>query len=53
MNAYLHYHHRNVRGASTGLIAPKSKDLNIPEVMQQASHRNLGGALKAQNALLR
>ena len=52
MNAYLHYHHRNVREASTGLIAPKiRKDLNIPEVMQQASHRNLGGALKALETL--
>ena len=25
MNAYLHYHHRNVREASTGLIAPKKR----------------------------
>ena len=29
---YLHYHHRNVRDASLGLVAPKiRKDLDIPE----------------------
>ena len=44
---YLHYHHRNVRDASTGLVAPMvRKDLNIPELMQQSALRNLQNALK-------
>jgi len=45
---YLHYHHRNVREASIGLVAPKvRKDLNIPEVMQQAAGGALTRALRA------
>lgn len=45
---YLHYHHRNVREASIGLVAPKiRKDLNIPEVMQQAAQGALTRALRA------
>ena len=52
INAYLHYHHRNIREASTGLIAPKiRKDLNIPEVLQQASQRNLTAALRSLDLL--
>ena len=44
---YLHYHHRNVRDASPGLVAPKvRKDLDIPESFQQASRRTLTNALK-------
>lgn len=44
---YLHYHHRNVRDASIGLVAPKiRKDLNIPEAMQKAAQRTLTNALK-------
>jgi glutathione S-transferase len=44
---YLHYHHRNIRDASTGLVAPKiRKDLNIPEVMQQAALATLTRALQ-------
>lgn len=47
IDAYLHYHHRNVREASLGLVAPKiRKDLDIPEVMQAAAQRNLTAALK-------
>lgn len=43
---YLHYHHRNVREASVGLVAPKiRKDLNIPELMQQSARRILTNAL--------
>ena len=35
---YLHFHHRNVREASVGLVAPKiRKDLNIPEATQQSA----------------
>ena len=46
IDQYLHYHHRNVRDASTGLIAPKMrKDLNIPELMQEVAKRNLTNAL--------
>ena len=45
---YLHFHHRNVRDASVGLVAPKiRKDLNIPEATQQAAQATLTGALKA------
>lgn len=45
---YLHYHHRNVREASLGLVAPKvRKDLDIPEAMQQAARGALARALRA------
>ncbi|MFT7688967.1 MAG: glutathione S-transferase [Candidatus Azotimanducaceae bacterium] len=45
---YLHYHHRNVREASLGLVAPNiRKDLNIPEVMQQMAQKTLTNALKS------
>ncbi len=45
---YLHYHHRNIRDASVGLVAPKiRKDLNIPEATQQAAQRTLTNALGA------
>lgn len=44
---YLHYHHRNVRDASTGLVAPRiRKDLNIPEATQQSAHATLTNALR-------
>ncbi|MBS02236.1 MAG: hypothetical protein CMQ24_05965, partial [Gammaproteobacteria bacterium] len=40
------YHHRNVRDASTGLVAPKiRKDLNIPAATQQAARATLTNAL--------
>jgi glutathione S-transferase len=43
---YLHYHHRNVREASVGLVAPKiRKDLTIPELIQQAARATLTNAL--------
>ena len=45
---YLHYHHRNVRDASIGLVAPKiRKDLNISEATQQAARATLTNALHA------
>ena len=45
---YLHYHHRNVRDASIGLVAPKiRKDLDIPEATQQAARATLTNALHA------
>jgi glutathione S-transferase len=45
---YLHYHHRNIREASVGLVAPKiRKDLNIPETTQQAARATLTNALNA------
>jgi glutathione S-transferase len=48
---YLHYHHRNVRDASVGLVAPKiRKDLNIPEATQQAARATLTRALEALDA---
>ena len=47
---YLHYHHRNVRDASTGLVAPRiRKDLNIPEAMQHSAHSTLTRALQTLN----
>ena len=45
---YLHYHHRNVRDASLGMVAPKiRKDLDIPEATQQAARATLTRALHA------
>jgi glutathione S-transferase len=45
---YLHFHHRNVREASVGLVAPKiRKDLNIPDSVQQAAKATLTNALRA------
>ncbi len=45
---YLHFHHRNIRDASVGLVAPRiRKDLNIPEATQQAARATLTNALKA------
>lgn len=44
---YLHYHHRNVRDASVGLVAPKiRKDLDIPQAMQDAANKTLTNALR-------
>ena len=43
---YLHYHHRNVRDASIGLVAPKiRKDLDIPDATQRAARVTLTNAL--------
>ena len=48
---YLHYHHRNLRDASLGLVAPKiRKDLDIPEVIQQFARATLTKALHALDA---
>jgi len=45
---YLNYHHRNVREASLGLVAPKiRKDLDIPEAAQNQARATLTQALKA------
>ena len=45
---YLHFHHRTIRDASVGLVAPKiRKDLNIPEVIQTTARTNLTKALGA------
>ncbi|MDH3641269.1 MAG: glutathione S-transferase family protein [Gammaproteobacteria bacterium] len=45
---YLHYHHRNIRDASLGMVAPKiRKDLDIPEATQQAARSTLTNALRA------
>lgn len=47
IDAYLHYHHRNVREASVGLVAPRiRKDLDIPEAVQRAARRNVSNALR-------
>lgn len=46
IDQYLNYHHRNIRDASVGLIAPKMrKDLNIAELVQENAKRTLTGAL--------
>ena len=48
---YLNYHHRNVRDASLGLVAPKiRKDLDIPEATQLAARATLTNALKSLEA---
>lgn len=48
IDAYLHYHHRNLREASVGLVAPAiRKDLNIPDVVQQGARKTLSAALTA------
>ena len=45
---YLNYHHRNVRDASIGLVAPRiRKDLNIPQQVQDAAQATLTRALQA------
>jgi glutathione S-transferase len=47
IDGFLHFHHRNFREASVGLVAPKvRKDLNIPESIQVSAHRSLSRALK-------
>ncbi len=48
---YLHFHHRSVREASLGLIAPKMrKDLNISRQFQQSAQANFARALSALEA---
>jgi len=43
-----HWHHRNLREVSTGLVAPRiRRDLNIPEVLQQSAIGNFTRALRA------
>ena len=45
---YLHWHHRSLREASGGLVAPKvRKDLDIPESVQQDCKATLTRALRA------
>ena len=48
VDSYLHLHHRNVREASIGLVAPKvRKDLNFSEDFLKISHANINKAFKA------
>ncbi|MGR8950195.1 MAG: glutathione S-transferase family protein [Gammaproteobacteria bacterium] len=45
---YLHFHHRTIRNASIGLVAPKfRKDLNIPEHVQAAAIKDFTRGLAA------
>ncbi len=45
---YLHSHHRSVRDASTGLVAPKiRKDLDISKVIQKSAKSTLTRALQS------
>ena len=45
---YLHYHHRTVRDASVGFVAPKfRKDLDIPEAILKSARATLENALHA------
>ena len=47
IDAYLHFHHRNIREISIGLVAPNvRKDLNIPEAIQMFALMNFSKALK-------
>ena len=51
VDQYLHYHHRNVRDASIGLVAPKiRKDLDIPELIQSNARATLTNALNAMES---
>ena len=44
---YLHFHHRNIRDASLGLVAPKiRKDLDIPELLQTTAKATLARGLQ-------
>ena len=48
VDSYLHLHHRNVREASIGLVAPKvRKDLNFSEDFLKISHASINKAFKA------
>ena len=48
VDSYLHLHHRNVREASIGLVAPKvRKDLNFSEDFLKISQANIEKAFKA------
>ena len=48
VDSYLHLHHRNVREASIGLVAPKvRKDLNFSEDFLKISQANIDKAFKA------
>ena len=48
VDSYLHLHHRNVREASVGLVAPKvRKDLNFSEDFLKISQANIDKAFKA------
>ena len=45
---YLNYHHRNIRDASSGMVAPRvRKDLNIPEDRQRAATATFTAGLNA------
>ena len=45
---YLHFHHRTIREASIGLVAPKiRKDLDIPETTQASANATFTSALTA------
>ena len=47
---YLHFHHRNTREASIGMVAPKvRKDLQIPEAMQASAAASLTRTLSAMD----
>lgn len=48
IDGFLHYHHRNVREASSGLVAPRiRKDLDIPQARYSAALATLSAALDA------
>ena len=43
---YLNFHHRNIRDASSGMVAPKiRKDLDIPALVQERATRTFTAAL--------
>jgi glutathione S-transferase len=51
VDSYLHLHHRNVREASIGLVAPKvRKDLNFSKDFLEASKASIEKAFKAIEA---
>ena len=46
IDAYLHYHHRNVRECSMLVAAKVRKDLNFSSAMQDRSRHAIAGAMK-------
>ncbi|HBX00066.1 MAG TPA: hypothetical protein DEF77_03890, partial [Gammaproteobacteria bacterium] len=46
IDAYLHYHHRNVRECSMLVAAKVRKDLNFSAAMQDQSRHAIAGAMK-------
>lgn len=51
IDAYLHYHHRNVREASFLVATKVRKDLQLPEAVQEQSRQSLTNVLTTLNGV--